>query len=117
MQKMQKMTVQYNNAQVRLNPVESTLYKLFLAHPEGIKANDLVLHWKELCNIYAKESWFDDTSLQQDKMESLCAESKTVFYSTVSRIKRKFVKAFGARSARPFIIKNKGGVYWVKKIP
>ena len=99
--------------QVCLNPMERTLYRLFLAHPEGIKADDLVLHWKELCRIYAEESWFDEPSIREDKLESLCAESKKVFYSNVSRIKRKFVKALGPLQADPYIIKNEGGVYRV----
>jgi len=64
---------------VCLNPMERTLYRLSLAHPEGIKADDLVLHWKELCRIYADESWFDEPSIREDKLELLCAESKKVF--------------------------------------
>ena len=91
--------------------MERTLYRLFLSHPEGIRADDLVLHWKELCQIYAKESCFDEPSLREDKLESLCAESKTVFYATVSRIKRKFVAAVGPLWASAYYIKNEGGVY------
>lgn len=96
--------------------MERTLYRLFQAHPEGIRADDLVLHWEELCQIYAKESWFDEPSIREDKLESLCGESKKVFYSNVSRIKQKFVKTMGARKARAFIIKNVGGVYKIKPI-
>jgi len=96
---------------VCLNPMERTLYRLFLSHPEGIRADDLVLHWKELCQIYAKESCFDEPSLREDKLESLCAESKTVFYATVSRIKRKFVAAVGPWWASAYYIRNEGGVY------
>ena len=40
--------------QVTLNPMERTLYRLFLAHQEGISADDLLLHWQELRDIYAK---------------------------------------------------------------
>ena len=98
---------------VILNPMERTLYRLFLAHPEGISADDLLLHWKELCDIYAKESCFDDPDLREAKLESLCGESKRVFYSTVSRIKGKLVKALGPWRAQAYIIKNEGGVYKV----
>ena len=98
---------------VTLNPMERTLYRLFLAHPEGISADDLVLHWQELCDIYAKESCFDDPDLREAKLESLCGESKRVFYSTVSRIKGKLVKALGPWRAQAYIIKNEGGVYKV----
>ena len=97
--------------QVTLNPMERTLYRLFLAHPEGISADDLLLHWQELCDIYAKESCFDDPDLRETKLESLCEESKKVFYSTVSRIKGKLVKVLDPWWAGAYIIKNEGGVY------
>lgn len=99
-------------AKAYLNPVERTLFYLFLNHPEGITSDDLVLHWKELCRIYSRESSFADSNFREDKIESLCAESKTVFYATVSRIKRKFRDALGDLNAEPFIIKKeKGGKY------
>ena len=101
-------------AQITLNPMERTLYRLFLAHPEGISADDLVLHWKELCDIYAKESCFDDPDIREAKLESLCGESKRVFYSTVSRIKKKMVAALGPWRVGAYIINNEGGVYRVK---
>ena len=101
-------------AQVTLNPMERTLYRLFLEHPEGISADDLVLHWQELCDIYAKESCFDDPDIREAKLESLCSESKRVFYSTVSRIKKKFVQALGPLRATPYFIKrDERGVYKV----
>ena len=102
---------------VYLNPVERTLYYLFLNHPEGIASDDLVVHWKELCRIYSRESTFADSDFREDKIESLCSESKTVFYATVSRIKRKFREAVGNLNAEPFIIKKeKGGKYKVESI-
>jgi hypothetical protein len=102
-------------AKVYLNPVERTLYTLFLNHPEGITSDDLVLHWKELCRKYSKESLFSDSEFREDKIESLCAESKTVFYATVSRIKRKFCDAVGNLNAESFIIqKEKGGKYRIR---
>ena len=103
-----------DQAQVSLNPMERTLYRLFLAHPEGISADDLLLHWKELSDIYAKESCFDDPEIRDAKLASLCGESKRVFYSTVSRIKKKFVEQLGPWRAGGYIIKNDGGAYILK---
>ena len=83
-----------------------------LKNPEGISACNLLLHWKELCEIYAKESWFDDPAIREEKLESLCAEDKKVFYATVSRIKKKFVAAVGPCRADAYIIRKNGdGVY------
>lgn len=46
-------------------------------------------------------------------MASLCDESHTVFYSTVSRIKKKFITALGGvRKATPYFIqRDKTGLY------
>lgn len=100
--------------QVTLNPMERTLYRLLLAHPEGILSDNLLLHWQELCDIYSKESCFDDPDIRAAKLESLCGESKKVFYSTVSRIKKKFVQALGPWQAAPYIInRDDKGVYKV----
>lgn len=107
--------VMEDRAEVTLNPMERTLYRLFLAHPEGISACNLLLYWKELCEIYAKESCFDDPAIRESKLESLCAEDKKVFYATVSRIKKKFIAAVGPWRAEAFIIKKKAdGLYCVK---
>ena len=103
-------------AQVTLNPMERTLYRLVLAHPQGISADDLLLHWNELCDIYAKESCFDDPEIREAKLESLCGESKRVFYSTVSRIKGKLVKTLDPWRAGAYIIKNEGGVYKTRAV-
>ena len=108
-QKEVKLPVE--GVKVLLNPMERTLYRLFQAHPEGISADNLLLHWKELEQIYAKESCFDDPDIRVAKLESLCGESKRVFYSTVSRIKKQFVQALGLWRAQAYIIKNENGIY------
>ncbi|MBO4691313.1 MAG: hypothetical protein J5604_00890 [Bacteroidales bacterium] len=104
---------------ISLNPIERTLYNLFLAHPEGIHSDNLVLHWKELCITYSHESHYDDPDLREEKIESLCAESKTVFYTNVSRIKKKFVKVLGSRNSKSIIIRRdqKSGLYKISNIP
>ena len=91
---------------IYLNPVERTLFCLFLAHPEGIFADDLLLHWQELQSLYERESLYGDPSLRDDALESLCSESKRVFYANISRIKKKFISALGARKARGYYIKR-----------
>ena len=92
--------------EIYFNPVERTLLCLFMAHPEGILADNLLLHWQELHSYYERESLYDDPCLRDDALESLCAESKRVFYSNISRIKKKFVAALGARKARGYYIKR-----------
>lgn len=99
-------------AKVYLNPLERTLYRHFLDHPEGIPTGELSHHWMELCRLYEHESVYDDKLLMTHKMEVLCSEDKTMFYTTVSRIKKKFVAVLGTRTAAPYLIKrDKTGLY------
>lgn len=103
------------NRYVALNPMERTLYRLFLAHPDGIPSDGLLAYWQELCHIYEQESCFDDKPLRDNALESLCSESKKVFYANISRIKRKFVTVLGSSKAKNYIIaKDKSGVYKTK---
>ena len=103
------------NMYVDLNPMERTLYRLFLSHPEGIAADNLLAYWQELCRLYEQESCFDDPPLRANALESLCSESKRVYYANISRIKRKFVSALGARKAQSyFIARDKSGLYRTK---
>lgn len=98
--------------QIYLNPVERTIYLFFLNHPEGIQADALPLHWQELYKLYSHESVFDDKQLILNTIQSLCGNSKSLFYTSVSRIKKKFITTFGTRKASLYIIKrDKYGYY------
>lgn len=104
-------------AEIRLNPLESTLFRLFIAHPEGIASTNLLSYWKELCRIYSQESIFDESSRQQDVLKALCSESRRCFYPIISRIKSKFVCALGARKAAGYYIKRySDGLYRTKAL-
>jgi len=93
-----------DNATIYLNPTERTLYQFFINHPEGIRADALAQHWQELYRLYAHESVFDDKELMLNKIENLCSKPKIVFYSNISRIKRKFITTLGTRKAKSLII-------------
>ena len=101
-----------DNKILYLNPVERTIYLFFINHPEGILTDALPLHWQELYKLYSHESVFDDKKLMLNTIETLCGESKVVFYSNVSRIKRKFINTLGVRKARHYIvIRHPDGYY------
>ena len=111
----EKVLLPDEGAEMRMNPMERTLYRLFLRHPEGMMADDLPLHWQELETLYARESCYVDEELREKKLESLCGESKRVFYATVSRIKKGFVKVLGAGRAKSYYIaRDIHGMYKTK---
>ena len=111
----EKVLLPDEGAELSLNPMERTLYRLFLRHPEGMLADDLLLHWRELETLYAHESCYVDEGLREKKLESLCGESKRVFYATVSRIKKRFIQVLGATRARSYYIaRGNHGMYRTK---
>lgn len=98
--------------QIRLNPMERTLYIFFLRYPEGINADELWRYWDELCDIYGSQTVYDDMTLIEDAVEGICDEDKVTWYTNVSRIKRKITDKVGKRAAEQYIIRRgEDGLY------
>ena len=96
---------------VRLNPIERTLYALFVSHPEGIDAKDLWSHYDELLSIYRSQS-VEDPSRLEDAVDALCEGSRAAFHTNISRIKRKIVDTLGPEAGKDYIIyRHKDGLY------
>ena len=95
-----------NGVQIKLNPMERTLYILFLRYPDGINANELWRYWDELCDIYGSQTVYDDIDLIEDAVEGICDEEKVTWYTNVSRIKRKVTDKLGKRAAEQYIIRR-----------
>ena len=98
--------------QIKLTPMERTLYILFLRYPNGINADELWRYWDELCKIYGSQMIYDDKDLIEDAVEGICDEEKVTWYTNVSRIKRKVSDKLGKRAAEQYIIKRgEDGLY------
>ena len=98
--------------QIRLTPMERTLYILFLRYPDGINADELWRYWDELCDIYGSQTIYDDIDLIEDAVEGICDEEKVTWYTNVSRIKRKITDRLGKREAEQYIIRRgEDGLY------
>ena len=98
--------------QIRLTPMERTLYILFLRYPQGINADELWRYWDELCKIYGSQTVYDDINLIEDAVEGICDEEKVTWYTNVSRIKRKIIDRLGKRAAEQYIIRRgEDGLY------
>ena len=98
--------------QIKLTPMERTLYILFLRYPAGINADELWRYWDELCEIYGSLTVYDDKDLIEDAVEGICDEEKVTWYTNVSRIKKKISDRLGKRTAEQYIIKRgEDGLY------
>ena len=92
--------------QIKLTPMERTLYILFLRYPDGINADELWRYWDELCDIYGSQTVYDDIVLIEDAVEGICDEEKVTWYTNVSRIKKKISDKIGKRAAEQYIIRR-----------
>ena len=50
----------YGDVKIYLNPIERTLYTLLLRYDKGIAADDIWMYYDELCDIYRRQTVYDD---------------------------------------------------------
>lgn len=97
---------------IYLNPVERTLYTLLLRYVDGIAAEDIWKYYDELCEIYRKQTVYDDPDQIEAAVDALCDDDRATLQTNVSRIKRKLVDKIGRLAADQYaIVRGKDGVY------
>lgn len=99
----------YGNVVVKLNPLETTLYTLFLRHSEGIPLSCLVDHRDELRDIYACLSHSGMMAEVNNRVQGLVDVNSNSASEKISKIKQRFTKAIGAELAEHYIIKGGDG--------
>ena len=101
-------------ATVRLNPMEKTLYTLFLRHEEGIYVGDFWRYYDELVDIYRGMTRFEDNLAITDAVDNVLDDSRVTLYANLSRIKKKITTAAGRAAADKYaILRGKDDVYRV----
>lgn len=88
------------NLEVKLTPLEKTLFLLFLNHPEGIRLVDLSDFRPELKMIYRGLYNGSDPGLVDFNIISLSDPLSPSTSQKLSKIKSKFINALGADLAR-----------------
>lgn len=98
----------YNNLEISMEPVNKTVYLLFLNHGEGIRLKELVDHRKELEDLYSKVSG-DDTECREATIDSLVDPTSNSINEKLSRIRQAFIARFDEDLAANYIITGKRG--------
>lgn len=99
----------YSSTELKFRPLEIILYRLFLAHPEGIYMHNLSDHNAELFEHYSEISGsesLDDMRNRINDLTDIFSESAT---QKISRIKRVFEENIGKELAQRYIIKGPNG--------
>ena len=96
--------VDLNHLEIRLTPLEKSVYHLFINHPEGILPNSILDVKEELRTLYG--NFYNGTNVAQfnNSIEDLCNYMNSSMQEKVSSIKRKIIDAVGSRLAEYYII-------------
>ena len=98
----------YNNMEIKMEPINKAVFLLFLKHPEGIVFKHLPSYRKELANIYqqikpfglndrARQSIEDVTNPCMNSINEKCARIRSAFISQFDENLAKHYYIFGTR--------------------
>ncbi len=104
----------FENIEIKLTPLEKTLYFLYLRHPEGIGLSYLTDFKEEMYGIYAEISGADNINEMRARINDMANITTGSASEKISKIKSKFIKAIGEELAKHYYIQ--GGNGEVKKV-
>ena len=92
--------------EVRLTPLEKTVYHLFIDNPEGIKANEIGNYRNQLSSLYRK--FYNGTNIAQfeNSINALSNYFDDSIQQKISRINAKLRSTVGKNIAEYYIIKK-----------
>jgi len=99
----------YNNAEVKLDPLSKALYFLYLRHPEGIAYKELFQYREELLQLYSGLSARSDQSGFSKSIDDLVNPFNNAVNVKVSRIRNAFLTVVCDRIARNYYITGSAG--------
>ena len=99
----------FGNIEIRLTPMEMTLYLLFMKYPEGLYLSDLNNHRAELENIYMDTTHSGSSYLRIERIDRLINLSTNYASIQMTRIKKAFEEAIGADLAKHYYIQGGNG--------
>ncbi len=92
------------NVQLRLNPLETLVYLLFLEHPEGLRYTEVSDHREWLISTYKEIGNVRTLPEILNSVDQLCNVLDNSLSEKISRIKRKIISLVGEDLAQHYII-------------
>lgn len=99
----------YGNLEIRMTPLEKTLYFLYMRYPEGIHLTDLIDHKTELQQIYASISSLGSLEEMRQSIDDLCNITSNSISEKISKIKGHFERVLGKELAKYYYIQGRRG--------
>jgi hypothetical protein len=118
----------YNDMEIKMEPLVKAVYLLFLKHPEGLYFKHLPDYRKELTNIYlllrpagmtdrVEKSIIDVTNPTQNSINEKCARIRKLFSAVLPRSVARYYAISGKRGEAKKIDLVRANVIWKCKLP
>ena len=99
----------FGNIEIKLRPLEKTLYFFYLDHPEGVGLSFLRGKREEMYEHYRKISSLGSLDEMKGRIDEMVDVTKNSAFEKISRIKAVFVKAIGEELAKNYYIQGGNG--------
>jgi hypothetical protein len=99
----------YGNIEIKLRPLEKTLYLFYLLHHEGVRLTHLADHKEELKQLYFRFTNTGELPLIYSRIDDLCNALSNSASEKISKIKKAFEKTVGQKLAAHYIIQGDHG--------
>jgi hypothetical protein len=96
----------FGNIEIKLRPLEKTLYLFYLNHPEGVGLSFLRGNRNELYDIYAGLSSLGNLEEMRGRIDDMTDISTNSALEKISKIKAAFVRAIGDELAKHYYIQR-----------
>lgn len=80
--------IRIKNKEIKFEPLQKSLYLLFLKYPDGINLSHLSDYKNTLSDIYLSISNFENTSVMRDSINRICNPLENSLNEKISRINR-----------------------------
>jgi hypothetical protein len=99
----------FGNIEIKLRPLEKTLYLFYLNHPEGVGLSFLRGKREELYEIYASLSSIGNLQEMKNRIDDMANITSNSAAEKISKIKTAFVKVIGEELAKNYYIQGGNG--------
>ena len=94
----------YNNMEIKMEPLPKSLWLLYLRHPEGLRFKDLQDYRAEFLRIYSAVTRRNDLTAVMESIDRLLDPTHNAINENCSRIKAAFISQFDDGLARHYYI-------------
>lgn len=100
----------YDNLEIKMEPIHRAVYLLFLQHPEGIRYKELTDYREKLAAIYRSMKLTTQVKKKVEKsIDDLTNPLKYSISEKCIRIRERFYELLDAETARHYIISGERG--------